>query len=506
MSDYPPKRPARDDRGRSPRNPAPQAGRPDRPTKVLTPTHWLPRGEAVATVQDRPVVIWKGIVGEAAKIELVVRGQNQDHARFKWSQKPSPARREAPCERLDLCGACAFMHMTEPAQRDARLQLVRDALEGVGMGQHTPTEVVESPDGELGYRNTLKLAFGRSDRGHIRVGAYGRHSHKVVAIPNCPVVHPEAAKAMRSVAHHVIDLDIRPYDEETGQGLMRHCIIKRSRATGQILITWVVKYDARVLRTLAERIAMDVGEVAGQWLHINDLPGNAIFAPVDPDPEEDDPPPFKWLGGVESIDEEVAGLSLLVGPGDFFQINPGVADRLVRDVVSALAPWRERPVVDLYCGVGTFTLPLAQAHGWAAGIEIVPGAVNRASESARRHHLQAQFLQGTVAEQLPNITKQLEGKGPVVVVDPARRGLEPDVHEALDVLQPSRLIYVSCNPRALAQDLVKLDMRGWKLERLRAYDMFPQTSHVELMAELAPAKAPEVKGRGPRRRLVRPGE
>lgn len=484
----------------------PRGGQRERPTKVLTPFRWLPRGEAVATVRDRPVLIWKGIVGEAAKVELVGQGQHQDHARFKWTREPHPSRREAPCERLDVCGACALMHMTEPAQRDVRLQLVRDALDEVGLAGHTPAEVITAPDGELGYRNTLKLAFGRSDRGNIRVGAYGRHSHRVVPIPNCPVAHPEAARCMRTMAHHVIDLDVRPYDERTGEGLIRHAIIKRSRSTGQILITWIAKYDTKILRVLAERVAQDMGEVAGQWLHVNDEPGNAMFRSVTEEElaDPDAPPRFKRLGGIESIEEELAGVPLLVGPGDFFQVNPGTADRMVRDVVAALAPWRARPVVDLYCGVGTFTLPLAQAHGWAAGIEVVPGAVARASESARRLHLQAQFLQGTVAEQLPGLKRQLEGKGPVVLVDPARRGLERDVHEAIDELEPCRLVYVSCNPRALARDLEKLGHRGWKLERLRAYDMFPQTSHVELLAELSPAEAPEITGRAPRRRLVRP--
>ncbi len=492
-------RPSAPDRPRRPRGG--RAVREQRPTKVLTPFRWLPRGEAVATVQGRPVVIWKGIVGETAKVELTGRGQHQDHARFKWTRDPHPSRREEPCDRVDQCGACPLMHMEEPAQQQVRLTLIRDALSEFNLEGHTPEEVIGSPDGDLAYRHTIKLAFGRSDIGRIRVGAYGRHSHKVIAIPNCPVAEPVVAKVMRTIAHHVIDLDVRPYDENRHTGLIRHCIIKRSRSTGQILITWVIKYHARVMKVLAERVAQDEGEVAGQWVHINEEPGNAIFAPIDLDPEAD--PRFKWLGGSETIEEELAGVPLLLGPGDFFQVNPGTADRLVSDVVASLAPWRERPVVDLYCGVGAFTLPLAKAHGWAAGIEIVPGAVERAAASALRLHLNAQFLQGTVAEQLPTVARQLQGKGPVVVVDPARRGLDPDVHEAIDALKPVRLVYISCNPRALARDLDLLKQRGWKLERLRAYDMFPQTSHVEVLAELAPMEAPEITGRAPRRRVVR---
>lgn len=471
----------------------------ERPTKVLTPSGWMPRGEATADVRGRRVLIWKGIPGEAAKVELVGRGQHQDHARFVATRDPHPTRRRPPCDKMDQCGGCPLMHMTEAGQHDARLWLTRNALASVGLEEHAPTEVVPSPDGDEGYRHVLKLEFGYNDLGHIRVGAYGRHSHRIIPIPECRVAHPEAAQVMRTIAHHVIELDVRPYDEERERGLLRHVIVRRSRSNGQILVTYIANYNTRLLRELAERVTQDAGMVAGSWLHINEHPGNAMFAPIDPEVDF----PFMWLGGAGEIEEEIAGVALRIGPGDFFQANPGTADRLVRDVVSSLAEHRARPIVDLYCGVGTFTLPLAKAHGWALGVEVVPSAVKRAEESARRLHLPARFLRGTVSEELPTVEKRLAGKSPVVVVDPARRGLEPDVHEAIARLKPARLVYVSCNPKALARDLELLTKAGWNVERVRAYDMFPQTSHVELLAELAPAEAPEQSGRGPRRRVVR---
>jgi 23S rRNA (uracil1939-C5)-methyltransferase len=203
------------------------------------------------------------------------------------------------------------------------------------------------------------------------------------------------------------------------------------------------------------------------------------------------------------LEEELAGVRLQVGPGDFFQTNPGVADRIARDLVELLAPFRDRPVLDLYCGVGGFTLALAQSHGWAYGAEVVEGAIARARENARLNHLPAEFGVGRVAEIVPELARRTAGQGPVVVVDPARRGLEEGVIESVLSLQPAAVAYLSCNPRALARDLALFTARGWSLSHIAAYDMFPQTAHLETLVMLLPPSPPEVTRRAPRRRVVR---
>lgn len=462
------------------------------------PEHWLPRGEAAAYEDRRRVVIFGGIPGEAAHVEVLHRGGNQDAVRFVApAGPPHPLRVEPVCHRYTLCGGCPLMHLNPEGQERARLALVRHAFVDEGLEEHVPSRIVPSPDGDQNYRHHVKLVVGRSEQGSVRLGTYSRNSHLVVTIPECNVATPVLRHAMGVAAHHIHMLKIWPWEPE--RGILRHVLLRQSRATGEVLVTLVAGRDHRILRELAEGIATQVSAVASVHLHLNDDPGNAILR-IDPESER---PPFLCLRGKETIEEELAGVRLMVGPGDFFQANPGTADLLVRDALAAVADLSDRPAVDLYCGVGAFALPLAQQHGFALGVELGAGAVARAEANARRLHLPAEFSAGPVAELLPAVARRVAGRGPVVLVDPARHGLEPEVARGILALEPSRLLYVSCNPRALAIDLRRFLGEGWRIRRLRAYDMFPQTSHVELLAELEPPVVPTVEGRAPQRRIAR---
>ncbi len=320
-----------------------------------------------------------------------------------------------------------------------------------------------------------------------------------MAVPDCPVVTPALRRAMKVVAHHVIDMDVFPYEPATGRGVLRYVVMRQSRATGHILVTLVAGRSSRLLRALATRIQEGHEAVVGVQLHLNDTEGNAIFAAPDGEGAG-----FSRLAGQATIEERLLDVRLEVGAGDFFQANPVVADRMAADLREAFADLRDRPVVDLYSGVGGFALVLAKAHGFAIGIERFPGAVERARANARLNHLDAEFLAGPSAELLPRVAQRVKGSGPVVVVDPARRGLEPGVIEGILALEPAALAYVSCGPRSLARDLATFVEAGWKPRRIRAYDMFPNTAHVEMLTVLEPPTPPVPTRRRPRRRRVRP--
>lgn len=474
----------------------------NRPTKVITPVRWHPRGEATTEPLegggDKPIDVWAGIPGEAGHAEKLFEGRNRITARFVRADDPHPGRRDPPCDRYDLCGGCPFMHMQPDTQADARLALVADALAGAGLDVPAPTELVPSPDGVEGYRHTVKLVVGRSDRGHLRVGAYSRNTHRIVAIPGCNVATPALRRVMSQVAHHIIELDIWPFDPETGRGTLRHIVLRESRSTGEVLVTLVAGNHTRTLSTFCEQLATTASEVVGIHLHLNSEPGNNIF-------QRDEHGEVLTLNlrGKAMIEEDLAGASLLIGPGDFYQANPGMADRIARDMRDLLEADRARPVVDLYCGVGGLSLVLGQEHGWACGVEVVGGAVLRARENARRNRVQAEFHAGDVAGVLPQLAERLAERHPVLVVDPARRGLAEGVIDAMLEIEPARIAYLSCNPQALARDLADLVGRGWTVRELRAYDMFPQTAHVELLALLDPPEEPPEGRRAPRRRVVR---
>lgn len=446
-----------------------------------------------------PLAVWSGIPGEEARVRVVQQGQNQDLALFVEAETPSEYRVEPVCERYTLCGGCPFMHMNPAGQERAHRALVRAPLDQEGLGGLKLGAYHASPDGHEDFRHVIKLGFGYSDQGRMRVGAWGRRDRAIVPIPRCNVAHPVLRSVMVALAHHTIELDIRPYDAASDQGILRAAVLRVSRATGEVLVTLVVGRRIRQLQDLAEAVAGQVSAVTGVWVHINDEPGNSIYAR-----DEAGAVPVLPLVGKATIEERLGDVTYDIGPGDFFQTNPAVAEVLYKRVVDQLDLPSGAPVVDLYSGVGGVALQAAARGAWALGIEGIEGAVNRARSAARRQSLQAEFLNARVEDVLPELPRRLGGKRPIVVVDPARRGLEPGVIDGILALDPVQVAYVSCNPRALSRDLARFVAAGLAPGDIELFDMFPNTAHVETLVVLkgqpSTSRGP---GRGLRRKVVR---
>lgn len=465
---------------------------------MVTPEHWHHRGEAVLHDGDKRLLVWQGLPGETGIVKVVGRGQHQDYALWLEPVSDHPNRVDPPpCDRYTLCGGCPIMHVDAFGQEATRRELVRSALDAegltdVGLGAFRP-----NPEGLEEFRHVVKVGFGYSDRGHIRVGAWGRRNRNIVPIPKCNVAIPVLRSTMVAVAHHTIEKRIRPWVE--GEGVLRAAVLRASRHTGEVLVTLVAGRRIRELNELAEEIAAQVTEVVGVWLHLNDKPGNAIF----------DRDAFGSVGvqpllGTDTITDRLNGVDYLIGPGDFFQTNPALAEVLYERVLDRLDPHPRVPVIDLYSGVGGLALQAAKRGNWALGVEGVEGAVTRARESARRQDLDAEFLAADVRDALPELPRRLAGRHPVVIVDPARRGLEEGVIDGIVALAPRRVAYVSCNPKAMARDLAAFREHGLDIGEVELFDMFPNTPHVECLVVLeATGDVPEPRGRAPRRKVVR---
>lgn len=463
----------------------------------VTPRSWSPRGEAELTVRGKPTLVWSGIVGESARVRVVHQGQNRDYAVFREASPPSPHRVDPPCRRYHTCGGCPLMHLDRDGQHGARQRLVRDALAAEGLDDVPVGSVVPSPDGEEEFRWVVKLGVGFSDHGHLRVGAWGRNTRSIVPIPECLVAADPLRASMHAIAHHVRELGLGPYDPIEDRGVLRAIVVRGSRTHGDLLVTLVAGRRVRKLTELAERIAAQVSTVSGVVLHLNDDEGNAIYQR-----EEDGEIGSTVLLGRPWIEETLAGVDYRIGPGDFFQTNPGMAEVLYQRTLDDLGLGPGVPVVDLYAGVGGFALAAARRTGFAIGVESVAGAVRAAREAAKRNDITAEFVSGEVVDVLPGIARRLRGTAPVVTVNPARRGLEEGVAEAIAALGPRRMAYISCNPRAMARDLRDLSERGLRIGSIALYDMFPHTAHVEAVALLEGSADDVPTRRAPRRRAV----
>ncbi len=469
---------------------------PDRELRVI-PERWMPRGEVETQWAGRPLMVWQGIPGEKALVKVEHQGLNQILGRWVGSPEPHPHRVEPVCDKYTTCGGCPLMHLDAHGQADARRQLVRAGLDQAGLSDVRVGEFHKSPGTLREFRHIIKVAVGYADSGRIRVGAWGRRNRHVIPIPDCHVATPGLRKVMAAFAHHVIDMNIHPFDAVTGQGVLRVAVMRASRSTGEVLVTLVAGRHVRELDELAERLASSATNVAGVWLHINDGPGNAIFTRGDSGVVGVTP-----LVGKPTIDEVQNGISYKVGSGDFFQTNPALAEILSARTIEALRLEPGNAFVDLYCGVGGLALQGARVSGWALGVEEVDGAVARAKEAARFNKIQAEFTTGKVEDVLPEIAKRLAGRSPILSVNPARRGLEPGVVEAIVALKPRRIAYISCNPRAMGRDLALFREAGFEIGEVEMFDMFPNTAHVECLVILEGAPDTGDARRGPQRRLV----
>lgn len=463
----------------------------------LIPDRWHPRGEAVAERDGRQLVIWQGIPGEPCVARHVGGGAHADHFRFVESPRPHATRVAAPCDKVHQCGGCPIMHLNAEGQERMRRSLVRRALDEAGLNEVELGAFHASPDGLADFRHVVKVGFGRSDRGNLRVGAWGRNDRRIVAIPDCTVAAPVLRKAMNALAHHTIELDIRPYDAESDNGVLRAAILRASHTTGEVLITLVAGRRIPLLQELAERLGL-MSEVAGVWLHLNSEPGNAILHR-----DEDGEVGARPLVGRAYIEEKLGGITYRIGPADFFQTNPGMAQVLYARTLERLALKAGDPFVDLYCGVGGLALQAVGTTGWALGVEEIASAVTSARETARRHELPAQFVPGRVEDALTDLQRRLSGMAPIVAVNPARRGLEPGVVDQILALGPRKIAYVSCNPTALARDLALFAAGGMNIGTVELFDMFPNTAHVETLVVLEASTPVTAERRAPRRKVVR---
>jgi 23S rRNA (uracil1939-C5)-methyltransferase len=254
----------------------------------------------------------------------------------------------------------------------------------------------------------------------------------------------------------------------------------------------------RALQDLAEAITASNSEIVGVGLHLNDLPGNAIYQR-----DEVGSVPFQPLRGRMYVEEELGGITYRIGPGDFFQTNPSVAELLYSETLDSLGLTPGTPLVDLYSGVGGFALQGARRTGWALGIEELDGAVKRARAAARQNKITAEFIAGEVGRSLDDVRQRLRDSRPVVTVNPARRGLEEGVVEKICALMPRKVAYISCNPKAMARDVAMFRAAGMQVGSVALYDMFPNTPHVESVVLLEATDMEGPARRAPRRKVVK---
>jgi tRNA/tmRNA/rRNA uracil-C5-methylase (TrmA/RlmC/RlmD family) len=450
---------------------------------VVTPEGWLSRGEAFVRGEGKQLAVYGGIPGEAVRVRVLDREGPVHRARaIAPAGTPHPDRVEPMCDRWNLCGHCPLMHLAPAGQGKAQHALVAHAFSGFDV------DAVVSAGQQRDYLHTVDLLAGFSDERRPRLGIVGREG-KIVAIPECPVVHPDLRAVMSTAAHHMLELELHPWDGK--RGTVRGLQARRTRA-GEVLVTLILGRSGHFSGQWAQAIAGGSAAVVGVAAHFNDAPGWDHVAR-----DEDGSIPAMPLTGRVFVEDQLAGLRFRVGPLDPFPDNPEMADRVLATLVDLLAPSAGDAVLDLHTGLGARALALARAGGWALGLDAREDLVRRARESAALSGVTAEFATGDIP------AARLEGLRPLVVADVGRKGLGAETLEAVAALAPRRVALVGKNPNALAQDARTLTKHGLQLQRVVPFDVSPHTAFVETVALLASPDSSPPARRAPRRKALR---
>ncbi len=381
------------------------------------------------------------------------------------------AERVAPrCPHFGPCGGCIWQHLAYPAQAQAKEAIVRESLAHLGgMREAVVRPIVQAPDPWY-YRNKMEFSFHPA-------GTLGLHErgawNRIVPIEVCFLQSEESVSLVRAVRAFARSAALAPYDPQTHTGFLRSLVIREGRATGDRLdglVTCEGPFPQAPGFIAAVRAAAPVtGVVRGI------APGASDGAPITR---------VEPLDGRPHLDDVVSGLRFRIGLETFFQTNTAQATRMVEYVTERTGPLDDRTVIDLYCGVGTFSLALARAGARVAGVELLQASVEAARENARLNGLDTpRFTSGDARVVLPALVDEV-GPPEVLVLDPPRAGAGGRVMRKIGRSGARRVIYVSCNPTTLAPDLGELAPFGYRLIDVQPFDLFPQTYHVEAVAVL----------------------
>jgi 23S rRNA (uracil1939-C5)-methyltransferase len=429
-------------------------------------------GHGVARHQGQVIFVANALPGDRVRLSIIGTRRRHLLGRVEAITTASPQRRKPPCILADHCGGCSLQAYRDVAQQTWKQAHVSQCLLRLGglVQELRPLLAAAQP---LGYRNRAVIPLERLEDGRLRAGYYRRGSHQIVNMNHCPVLDPRLDALIKPLK---ADLEATgwPVDRH-GLGL-RHLALRIGQRTGELLITLIASSaDLRGLEDLAQAWMERWPSVVGVCLNRQPQPGNVLFGAE-----------TRVIAGRGWVLERFADLELRIAADTFFQVNTSQAERLVPLLSEALGS-ASGLLLDAYCGIGTFGLPMA-ARGWSVlGLEQHPGAIALANNNAIQNGLEqrTRFEVGAVAERLADL---LGATPPVMalLVDPPRKGLEPAVLDAVRREPPARMAYLSCDPATLARDLGQLcgPDGPYRIDWIQPIDFFPNTSHVECLAAM----------------------
>ncbi|MFF3103337.1 23S rRNA (uracil(1939)-C(5))-methyltransferase RlmD [Viridibacillus arvi] len=429
-------------------------------------------GAGVAKVDGYPLFIQGGLPDETAEVHVLKTLKNYGFAKIINITEPSPDRVAAPCPVFAQCGGCQLQHLSYEGQLKWKEKMVHNVMTRIGKID-APVLPVKGMDNPWNYRNKAQIPFGLNGEAPI-AGFYKTKSHDIVDTDRCLIQTAEADAILAGLKPRLWKLGIKPYDEQTGQGMLRHVVVRKGRATNEVMVVLVTKKRKFPQAEAAvELIKQLVPNVTSIMQNINGEKTNVIFGNE-----------TLKLWGNDTIEDTIGDVRFEISARSFYQVNPEQTEVLYKQALDYADLKGDETVIDAYCGIGSISLFLAQKAKYVMGVEIVPQAIEDAKRNAELNGFTNTYFEAGPAEEvIPRWYK--EGKtADVLVVDPPRKGCDEALLNTILEQRPKRVVYVSCNPATLARDLRILEDGGYKTQEVQPVDMFPHTAHCEAVAWL----------------------
>jgi len=424
-------------------------------------------GNGIARTSEGVIFVSGALPGEVVEAEIIQRKRDFAVGRAKQIIKPNPKRVRPACPVFGTCGGCQLQHASYELQLEIKADIVRDALTRIGgLGSGGPLSNIEcaSSPQQWGYRN--KAAFPvRKIKGKPTAGYYEAGSHRLALLRSCPVNAAPLNSLFTAIQNELPSLHLDVYDERENKGALRHIILRAGIHTKQTLVSLVVngRLNSKNMNSIAG-LCRTLKNTTTFTLNHNSRPGNVILGER-----------TETIKGDGLISERLDDWTLRYDTSSFFQVNTNQAIALYRHVRELMRTGKSGDVLELYSGVGSLTCYLAEAELLTA-VEEWRSATSQMVKNLKDNKIGNVMVMNGKAEE---VMANLSGTYDLVVMDPPRSGCERAVLERIIKMNIRRVIYVSCNPATLARDAKILKEAGYTLKSARAFDMFPQTVHVE---------------------------
>ena len=432
-------------------------------------------GEGIGKADGFTVFVKDAVIGDIVTAKIMKAKKNYGYGRLMEILKPSPYRVEPMCPSARQCGGCQLQAVSYEEQKVFKEKKLRGHLERIGGFRDLLMEPMIGMDEPYHYRNKAQFPVGRNKEGRIITGFYAGRTHAIIENRDCALGIPQNKEILDIVIAHMEKYGIAPYDEMTGKGLVRHIFVRYGFFTGELMVCLIINgQDLPHQKELIEKLREIPGMVSIS-LNINKKRSNVILGDK-----------VKTIWGQEYITDKIGDISYEISPLSFFQVNPKQTWKLYSKALEYADLHGEETVWDLYCGIGTISLFLAQQAKFVRGVEIVPAAIDDAKRNAQINNIEnVEFFVGKAEEVLPREYEKNGVYADVIVVDPPRKGCDEMLLKTILKMQPKRVVYVSCDSATLARDLRFLCDNGYELKKVCGVDQFPQTVHVETVVLLS---------------------